>query len=190
MKGLVIELELVSCVVDCVAGTTDATNCSITEPVVLADVITLDQSLENEFAQALLDGESLPIAFDSFATQLQSMPQADQATISLSRSFTRLKAVFITFYNSIRTLRLTDTDRDFEYTENFANDIPLNPINHFYHPNFISPGPDLNRFLPFGAIAGGDSALKKEFHDEGYYRYSTNDNLSIQIQVGSKQVPE
>ena len=159
LKGLVIELELVSSVADCIVGANDATDWSITEPVVLADVITLDQSLENEFAQALLDGESLPIAFDSFATQLQSMPQADQATISLSRSFTRLKAVFITFYNSIRTLRLTDTDRDFEYTENMADDIPLNQINHFYHPNFIPPGPDLNHFLPFGAVAGEDPDL-------------------------------
>ena len=83
LKGLVIELELVGSITDCICQADgEAYDWSIIEPVVLADIITLDQSLENEFAQALLDGESLPIAFDSFATQLQSMPQADQATVS------------------------------------------------------------------------------------------------------------
>ena len=192
LKGLTIELELVSDVNDCItrAAAADVYDWTITEPVVMCDIVQLDQSLENEFANALLDGESLPIAYDSFVTQLQSLPSTDQATISLSRSFTRLKSLFITFYNPIRTLEDVAVDgnnTDFRFTAIEDKQIPLNAINHFYHKNFIRPGGhNLNAFEELPALTAAFDIRK-----EGYYRYCPeNDNLSIQVQIGAKLFPE
>ena len=198
LKGLTIELELVSDVNDCItrAAAADVYDWTLTEPVVMCDIVQLDQSLENEFANALLDGESLPIAYDSFVTQLQSLPSTDQATISLSRSFTRLKSLFITFYNPIRTLEDVlvvpagggaAVASDFRFTATEDKQIPLNAINHFYHKNFIRPGGyDLNAFPELPALTAAFDIRK-----EGYYRYCPeNDNLSIQVQIGAKLFPE
>jgi hypothetical protein len=187
LKGLTIELELVGNVHDCITKT-GANECdwTITEPVVMADIVMLDQGMENKFGEALLDGESLPIAYESFVCQLQSMPQTDQATISLSRSFTRLKNVFITFFNPVKKLALNDATTDFRLTEDVDTEIPLNAINHFVHPNFIRPGgSNLNSFPEEPALNG-----ELDIRHEGYYRYtSENDRLSVQIQIGSALFP-
>lgn len=199
LKTIILELEIVANVNDAICHI-DGQNhdWTITEPVCMCDIVSLDGALENEFAQSLLDGESIPLAYDSFATQLQAMPQADAATISLSRSFTRLKAVFITFYNSIRKLKLVEgkTD-DFEYSDVIDTSVPLNNINHFYHPNFIYAGNDLNKFDPKQIADGADppaftlTGTGNNIAHEGYYRYNdVNDRLSIQIAIGAKNVPE
>ena len=87
LKGLIIELELVGSVLDCVTyADPNNVDWTITEPNIMCDVIQIDQSLENEFSNAILDGESLPIAYDSFVTQLQSMPQGAAQMQALSRA--------------------------------------------------------------------------------------------------------
>lgn len=74
------------------------TNCSntwqILEVQAKCDLCTLDNSLENEYAKHLLEGKSLPIQFDTYVQQHQVIPTADFVT-NISRSFTRLKSVFV-----------------------------------------------------------------------------------------------
>jgi hypothetical protein len=108
LQGLQIELEVVNNFNDCCIqqvayngaqlGPATSTDWLITQPMIKCDVITLDNQLDNEYTDHLMQGKTLPINFSSFVNQVQAIGGADRPTISLSRSFTRLKTVFVTFY--------------------------------------------------------------------------------------------
>jgi len=73
-------------------------NCSkewqILEVQAKCDLCMLDNSLENEYARHLLEGKSLPIQYDTYVQQNAVIPSSDFVT-NISRSFTRLKSVFV-----------------------------------------------------------------------------------------------
>jgi hypothetical protein len=112
LQGLQIELEVVNQFTDvCISQTQFWTNagqpmvfgaaCStewlITEPQIKCDVISLDNQLDNEYTDHLMQGNTLPINFSSFVHQVQALGGTDRPVITLSRAFTRLKTVFVTF---------------------------------------------------------------------------------------------
>ncbi len=83
------------------AGTTYKTDlCSsdgqIENVQVKVDVCTLDNALDNSYAQHLLSGKSLPISYNTFVSQYQSANTTDKNLINVSRALTRLKSVFVT----------------------------------------------------------------------------------------------
>ena len=55
------------------------------------DLVTLDNSLDSEYAQHLRSGKSLPINFSTFTTSSQVIANLD-ITANVSRALTRLKA--------------------------------------------------------------------------------------------------
>ena len=59
--------------------------------------MTLDSELQNSYASHLLSGKSLPIHFSSYATNVQTAT-GKGSSLSLARSFTRLKSVFVTMF--------------------------------------------------------------------------------------------
>jgi hypothetical protein len=63
---------------------------------VKVDVCTLDNALDNSYAQHLLSGKSLPISYNTFVSQFQSANATDKNLINVSRALTRLKSVFVT----------------------------------------------------------------------------------------------
>ena len=73
-------------------------NCSNTWQILdvqaKCDLCSLDNSLENEYAKHLLQGKSLPIQYDTYVQQHQTVSSSDFVT-NISRSFTRLKSVFV-----------------------------------------------------------------------------------------------
>ena len=69
---------------------------SITNVQVKVDVCTLDNALDNSYAQHLLSGKSLPISYNTFVSQMQTVAGQDAPSINVSRALTRLKSVFIT----------------------------------------------------------------------------------------------
>jgi hypothetical protein len=73
-----------------------STNWRIENPRVLVDICTLDNSLQNEYAQLLLSGKSLPINYSSYVNQMQSISGQSPA-INITRALSRLKSVFVTF---------------------------------------------------------------------------------------------
>ena len=75
----------------------------------------LDSELQNSYAPHLLSGKSLPIHFSSYATNVQTATGNDHA-LSIARSFTCLKSVFVTMFHG-------------DGTDN--ND---KVANYFYHP--------------------------------------------------------
>ena len=106
--GLSFEFELVSDATDplitadgavfTTANTTaswEIENCQIK-----ADVLTLDNSLENSYAEHIMSGKSLPINFNTFITSNQTVG-GQNISVSVSRAVTRLKGLFLTFYKDL-----------------------------------------------------------------------------------------
>jgi hypothetical protein len=105
---LTIELELVDNATDPIlsnfSGTATnafkATNTSVQWSInnvqVKCDVCTLDNALDNSYTQHLLNGKSLPISYNTFISQIQTIAGQDNPLVTVSRAITRLKTVFVT----------------------------------------------------------------------------------------------
>jgi hypothetical protein len=70
---------------------------------VKCDVCTLDNALDNSYAQNLLQGKSLPITYNTFVSQMQTISGQDAPLINVSRALTRLKSVFVTLNKDLTT---------------------------------------------------------------------------------------
>ena len=64
----------------------------------LETFLTLDNSLNNSYIEALMSGTALTTPFTSFVSQSHIMSQAHQFNVTITRSFTRLKSLFVSFY--------------------------------------------------------------------------------------------
>ena len=116
---ITIELELTSMAEDVLIYPTDiatgnpagggsgpfvAANCSnqwqIEDVQIKCDVCTLDNALDNEYAQHLLSGKSLPINYNTYVSQVQQLA-GQNPVINITRALTRLKSIFFTM-NKVR----------------------------------------------------------------------------------------
>ena len=94
---------------------------------VKVDVCTLDNALDNSYAQHLLSGKSLPVSYNTFVSQLQSTNATDKNLINVSRALTRLKSVFV-------TLHKTDTDSvQRKFWNNFFSPMQVENQSAFVH---------------------------------------------------------
>ena len=112
---LTIELELVNDANDVIVTpgvNTEFTSSNTTsdwqiENVQLkCDLCNLDNSLQNNYDSHLLSGKSLPINFNTYITQSQAITGQDVG-VSLNRAITRLKSIFVTFYQTNDTEKPT-----------------------------------------------------------------------------------
>ena len=131
---ITIELELVDDATEPIwsnntAGTGAIVNAnnslvwSINNVQVKVDMCTLDNALDNSYAQHLLSGKSLPISYNTFVSQMQTIAGQDKPLINVSRALTRLKGVFVTLHK--------------DYT--YSSRVPLlgrKPWNDFFSPAF------------------------------------------------------
>ena len=102
---LTLEFELVQNPIDPIADPTllgdpfDGNNTSILWQIqsvqVKADMCTLDNALDNSYAQHLLSGKSLPINYDTWVSQFQTIAST-APIVNITRALTRLKSVFVT----------------------------------------------------------------------------------------------
>ena len=106
---LIIELELVDSMQDPIlsdfyAGGTNAlttsntntTNWEIINCEVKADMCTLDNALDNSYAEHLLSGKSLPINYSTYVSQMQTVTE-QKIAVNVARALTRLKSVMVSF---------------------------------------------------------------------------------------------
>lgn len=107
---LQVELEVVSSADEAFSGASPAF--TLSDVQLKADLVTLDNSLDNEYAQHLLSGKSLPINFSTFTTASQVITNLN-TTVNVSRALTRLKGVYVSLS--------TDAGGAKE-------------VNNFYHP--------------------------------------------------------
>ena len=112
---LTIELELVNAANDVIVtpgvnGTFDSSNTTsdwqIENVQLKCDLCNLDNSLQNNYDSHLLSGKSLPINFNTYITQSQAITGQDVG-VSLNRAITRLKSIFVTFYQTNDTEKPT-----------------------------------------------------------------------------------
>ncbi len=71
-------------------------NWSINNVQVKTDICVLDNALDNSYSQHLLSGKSLPISYNTFVSQIQTITGQSAPLINVSRALTRLKSVFVT----------------------------------------------------------------------------------------------
>ena len=69
----------------------------ITDVQLKCDLVQLDNSLDNEYAQHLLSGKSLPINFSNFTCASQVITSFD-TSVNVQRSFTRVQGVYVSLY--------------------------------------------------------------------------------------------
>ena len=105
---LQIELELVNSGSDCMFvgiqnGITSTNKWSISDIQCKCDLLTLDSSLQNEYASHLLSGKSLPINFSSYNHTNQSTNGDKDFSCHIHRALTRLKSVFVTLFKDDAT---------------------------------------------------------------------------------------
>jgi hypothetical protein len=102
---ITIELELTSILTDPIIYPTDlaggvftAAVCStlwqIEDVQIKCDICSLDNALDNEYAQHLLSGKSLPINYNTYVSQTQQLV-GQNPVINVTRALTRLKSIFI-----------------------------------------------------------------------------------------------
>ena len=129
---LTIELELVNNAndvvitpgVDAVFTTANTSNDWQIENVQLkCDICHLDNSLQNNYDSHLLSGKSLPINFNTYVTQSQAITGQDVG-VSLNRAITRLKSIFVTFYQTtnINGVQVHKEFNDFNHPMDNATD--------------------------------------------------------------------
>ena len=63
----------------------------------------MDNQLENEFAQRFLSGQTIPINYSTYITQLQVL-QGQTPSVDITRALSRLKSVFITLTGAPTTV--------------------------------------------------------------------------------------
>ena len=76
---------------------TFSTSWKIMDAQLKCDILTIDSGLENSYAEYLLQGKHIPIPMQVFISQSQTLSQSDQESVNITRSLTRLQALYITF---------------------------------------------------------------------------------------------
>eukprot|EP00438_Fugacium_kawagutii_P021476 Skav234985 [mRNA] locus=scaffold122:216932:219658:- [translate_table: standard] len=150
-----------------------STSWELNNVFIRAEVITLDNTVNNNIVKHLLDGESLKLVFPMYHTITQSFNAGGgEINMNIVKSSSKLTGAFITLYRSIRTGDgLTDAG---EFQGRY---LPDNYVykrwNYFYNPM-------INKRINNSGLADTD-ALK----GEGFQAWSKN--LSWQIQLSNSQ---
>ena len=111
-----IELELVNSFTDAIV-IRDAYNSAlwnISDIQCKCDLLTLDNTLDNEYASHLLSGKSLPINFATWSHTNQSTGNDKNSSANIHRALSRLKPIVVTL--------------------NTAESVAYKEANNFFHP--------------------------------------------------------
>ena len=96
MIPVVLELE-VGDVHYAFAGTDAAMKWEIYRPRLIADVLSLENSLQNSYAKLLLDGRSLPMPVHGIYSIKAAITDGSYFSLPITRGFTRLSTIYFTF---------------------------------------------------------------------------------------------
>ncbi len=149
------------------AGTGNtSTSWQIQNVQVKVDVVTLDNQLDNSYAEHLLSGKALPINYQTYISQMQSILSGaygqQKVRLNVTRALSRLKNVFLTLNQNTYP----------------AGNVRYKEWNSFYSPMEYYTGSTLNNWDADGEIADFQiqigSKLFPEYpirsHAEAYYQ--------------------
>jgi hypothetical protein len=134
------------------------------------DICVLDNSLENSYTEHLLSGKSLPINYNTYISQIQSILSGatgqKKVRLNITRSLTRLKSVFISFDREVYN----------ELSYSYAGRKAWNDFYSPMHPYNSSGGRLYDTRGEFEAQIQLGSKLYPEYpirsHAEGFYQLS------------------
>jgi hypothetical protein len=115
-----LEFELVSSSADVI---TSGNNFLIEDVELKCDVFSLDNAMDNDFANFLNHGGIIPYPMADYITMSQVVNSND-FTISMTRAFTRIKSVFITFLP-------TNGSESSDFYHKFGGDEDADPDTHY-----------------------------------------------------------
>ena len=155
-----IELELVNHQADAVItaeteGFGNGSNWDITDIQCKCDLLTLDSSLQNEYASHLLSGKSLPINFSTWNHTNQSTGNDKNFSAHITRAVTRLKSIILTLHKPDNVYYKTSHD----FYHPCANNGALSLANE--HSYQIQIGSKLVPEYPVSNLAESFSHLRK-----------------------------
>ena len=146
-----------------------STSWEINNVIIRAEVITLDNTVNNNIVSHLLQGQSLKMVFPMYHTITQTFNTGGgELNMNIVKSASKLSGAFITLYRTPRNGTIN------------ANYLPDNYVhkrwNYFYNPQ-------INSFIWDNGAVANPQDQGKGFQDYGR-------NLSWQIQLGNKKYPE
>ena len=119
---------------------------SIENPVVLCDLLTIDNQLMNEYANVVLSGRNLPISYSTLITQLQSLSSGNNGSqsglINVTRAVSRLQSAFVTFSKSTDANgnRVVYDGQSTSGSVTHENKLFSNELTEFYGPHTYHKG--------------------------------------------------
>ena len=173
-----IELELVNSSNDPIVSALDdarpftAANTSVSWQIqnvqVKCDMCTLDNGLDNQFAEHLLSGKSLPINYNTYVSQMQSILSGatgqQKVRLNVTRALSRLKSVFVSLVRDVPNAEL-------------AANLGSKEWNDFYSPMYDYAKGSNNQFNSNGEFEAQlqlGSKLYPEYpirsHSEAFYQ--------------------
>ena len=170
MGNLTIELELVNDSNDCVVTpgvdalftTTNTTvDWQIENVQLKCDLVSMDNTLQNNYDSHLLNGGKLPISYNTYITQSQAISGQD-VSVNISRAISRLKSIFVTFHKSDHTHAASKEFNDFYHPMHNAMASGAFTYNKGYELEFqLQIGSKLFPEYPIRSISESFSQLKK-----------------------------
>ena len=127
------------------------------------DLCTLDNALDNSYAQHLLSGKSLPISYNTFVSQMQTVSGKD-LRVNVSRALTRLKRVFVTLEKDLTTGSRATLPLRKSWSDFFSPMSASNTNGKFKH----NPKGEFEFQLQIGAKLFPEYPIRS--HAEAYYQ--------------------
>ena len=135
---------------------------------VKCDMCTLDNGLDNQFAEHLLSGKSLPINYNTYVSQMQSILSGatgqQKVRLNVTRALSRLKSVFVSLVRDVPDAEL-------------AANLGSKEWNDFYSPMYDYAKGSNNQFNSNGEFEAQlqlGSKLYPEYpirsHAEAFYQ--------------------
>ena len=142
-----------------------SSNWHIENVMIKADVLKLDNQLENSYMQHALEGKALTINFPTYISQMQSILSGvngqQKVQLSVTRALSRLAKLFVTFDNSDVRLPSTAVGA----TGKIQTLVKNKPWNSFY-------------------------SVMEHYTEGSNNKYSQNGEFEFQVSVGSKNMPD
>ena len=122
--------------------------------MVKCDVCTLDNGLDNSYAEHLLSGKSLPINYNTYVSQIQTILSGtngqQKVLLNITRALTRLKSVFVSLWKPTPATRLY---------------VARKKWNTFYSPMFPYVGVSYNAYNSAGEVEFQLQVGNKQFRE-------------------------
>eukprot|EP00438_Fugacium_kawagutii_P023277 Skav210923 [mRNA] locus=scaffold5324:4664:7271:- [translate_table: standard] len=142
-----------------------STSWELNNVFIRAEVIQLDNTVNNNIVKHLLDGQSLKLVFPMYHTITQSFNATGEINMNIVKSSSKLTGAFITLYR---------TPRNGEFDGRYLPDnYVFKRFNYFYNPM-------INKRINNSGLANTDA-----LQGEGFQSWSKN--LSWQIQLSNSQ---